>query len=155
MSYIIRGLSPEPFTHLFNQTSEILAAYGAVRKTADAAPGYPCRISLEDAALGEQVILLNHESHTARTPYRSAYAIYIRENQTEAAVYEDALPPVFLNRPIALRMFNAGGMLVGATIAQGDALEAAILQALARDDVDYIHAHNAAHGCFAAEIRRS
>ena len=81
MSYIIRGLSPEPFTHLFNQTSEILAAYGAVRKTADAAPGYPCRISLEDAALGEQVILLNHESHTARTPYRSAYAIYIRTSQ--------------------------------------------------------------------------
>ena len=155
MTYIIQGLSAEPFAHLYNQTDEALAAYGAVRKTADAAPGYPCRISLQDAAIGETVILLNHESHAARSPYRSAYAIFVRENQTEAAVFEDALPPVFLNRPIALRMFNADGMLVGATIAQGDVLEPAIIDALARTDVEYIHAHNAAHGCFAAEIRRS
>lgn len=154
MPYIIQGLSPEPFTHLFNQTSEALAACGAVRKTVDAQPGYPCRISLEDAAVGESVILLNHESHASQTPYRSAYAIFVRENQTEPAVYEDKLPPVFLNRPIALRMFNSEAMLVGATIAQADSLEPAIIQALARDDVDYIHAHNAAHGCFAAEIRR-
>lgn len=155
MTYIVQGLSPKPFSHLLNQSSESLAASGAVRQVVDAAPGYPCRISLEDAAVGESVILLNHESHATSTPFPSAYAIFIRENQTEAAVYEDTLPPVFVNRCIALRMFNSEAMLVGATISQGELLEPAIIQALAREHVEYIHAHNAAHGCFAAEIRRS
>lgn len=154
MSYVVLGLQPGRFAHFFNQTRQVLSAHGIIRKTVDAAPGYPCRVSLEDAPVGETVLLMNYESHAAETPYRSSYAIYVRENQSGSAVYEDTLPPVFANRPIALRQFNPEGMLVGATIAQGDRLEPAILQALERNDVAYIHAHNAAHGCFAAEIRR-
>ncbi|MCI4645105.1 MAG: DUF1203 domain-containing protein [Hyphomonadaceae bacterium] len=154
MSYIVTGLSPEPFKPLFGKSDAELAALGVLRKTADSFPGYPCRISLEDASIGETVLLLNHASHAVETPYRSSYAIFVRENQAASARYVDELPPVFHGRPIALRFFDEDGMLQGASMERGGALEAEILSALARPDVAYIHAHNAIHGCFAAKIRR-
>jgi hypothetical protein len=144
MSYVITGLSPEPFRHLFGLSDEVLREQNIVRRTADAKPGYPCRITLEDAESGETLLLLNHQSHTAETPYASRYA----------RTFRDELPPVLVNRPIALRLFGADGMLVGADMGVNGELVAKIEAALARPDVAYIHAHNAMHGCFVAEIRR-
>ena len=72
MTYRISGLSPEQFAHLTGASDEVLAAGGAVRVTAGADKGWPCRISLEDAKAGESLILTNHVSHDVTTPYRSA-----------------------------------------------------------------------------------
>lgn len=154
MSFTITGLSPQDFSHLFGLPDEALRARNIVRRTADNKPGFPCRITLEDADPGETLLLLNHQSHAAETPYASRYAIYVRESAAAASTYTDELPPIFLNRPIALRLFNADGMLVGADMGVNGDVKAKIEQALARPDVDYIHAHNAMHGCFAAEVRR-
>ncbi len=154
MSFVITGLSPESFSHLFGIPDDVLSLRNIVRKTADSKPGYPCRVTLEDAEPGETVLLLNHESHSAPTPYASRYAIYVREGAAAANTFRDELPPVFLNRPIALRFFSAEGMLVGADMGMNVELKAKIEQALDRPDVAYIHAHNAMHGCFAAEIRK-
>lgn len=155
MSFVISGLDPRSFNGLFGADAKALAARGAVRRIADAKPGYPCRISLEDADPGDSLILLNFESHAVPTPYRSAYAIFINERAREAARFVGEIPPVMRARPIALRHFDAGGMLLGASLAlTGDAREA-ILVALDDERVAYIHAHNAAHGCFAARIDRA
>ncbi|MEQ9505476.1 MAG: DUF1203 domain-containing protein [Hyphomonas sp.] len=154
MSFVITGLSPDDFPHLFGLPDEELSLQNIVRQTADKKPGYPCRITLEDAAPGETVLLLNHQSHEAATPYASRYAIYVREGAGEAPTFRDELPPVFLNRPIALRLFDGSGMLVGADMGMNNELKAKIEAALARPDVAYIHAHNAMHGCFVAEIAR-
>lgn len=156
MSYVITGLSPEPFRPLFGLADADLAARGVIRKTVNARPGYPCRITLDDPAVGESVLLLNHASHDVATPYRSTYAIYVTEGAEQQAHYTDALPPVMRERPIALRLFDVDGMLVGADLGMGaDVLSDKITAALAREDVAYIHAHNAMHGCFAAEVRRA
>lgn len=155
MSFIVTGLDPKEFEPLFAQSDEALAARGVVRKTATRKPGFPCRVSLEDAEPGERVLLLNYENHKADTPYRSAYAIYVRENAKAAAPYVDDLPPVFKNRPIALRIFDAEGNLIGADMGVNDELPAKIEHAFADPAAAYIHAHNAMHGCFAAAIRRA
>ena len=55
MDYRITGLSPEPFRHLFGLPDDALAAHGAIRYIADAAPGFPDRIELRDAQPGERV----------------------------------------------------------------------------------------------------
>jgi len=155
MHFEIKGLDPAPFFSLYGLSDEALAARGARRVTADHAPGYPCRITLEDAPAGERLLLVHHVSHDVATPYRSAYAIYVREGAETAARYVDAIPPVMQARPIALRHFTAEGNLAGASLAQGEsALRDAIAAAFAREEIAYLHAHNAAHGCFAAEIRR-
>ncbi len=155
MSFMISGLPDQEFQNLFALSDEELKERGVVRKTADKKPGYPCRITLEDAEPGEQVLLFNYESHKADTPYRSSYAIYIREGATEQATYHDELPPVFKDRPIALRIFDEDGNLIGADLDLNGELEEIIDRTFENPKVSYIHAHNAMHGCFAAEIRRA
>ncbi len=154
MTYRISGLSPEPFAPLIGAGDDVLASHNAVRVTASADRGFPCRISLEDARAGETLILVNHVSHDVATPYRSSFAIYLREGARTPASYVDATPPVFEDRRIALRAFDAGGMLRGAALAFPGEADAKIRALFASDDIAYIHAHNAAHGCFAAKVER-
>lgn len=155
MSFIVVGLDPAAFEPLFSLDDAALAARGARRLTADAKPGFPCRVTLEDAEPGETVLLLHHESHSAPTPYRSAYAIYVRETANAAATYRDAAPPIFAGRAIALRVFDAGGDLIGADLALDGEARDLVLRAFEDPAAAYIHAHNAKAGCFAAEIRRA
>ncbi|GJL90410.1 DUF1203 domain-containing protein [Hyphococcus sp.] len=155
MSFMITGLPAEEFTSLFALSDAELEQRGVIRKTAVSKPGYPCRVTLEDAEPGETVLLLNYESHKVATPYRSSYAIYVREGANNTASYTDELPPVFLGRPIALRIFDANGLLIGADLALANDAEAKINHAFKNPAAAYLHAHNAAHGCFAAEIRRA
>ena len=155
MSYVVGGLSPESFVHLFGLSDEALSERGVIRVRADTKPGYPCRITLEDAEPGETLLLLNHMDHAVATPYRNAYAIYVRESAVMANRFEGSLPPVFANRPIALRGYDADGMLRGATLALAGDAAARIAELFARPEIAYIHAHNAAHGCFAARIDRA
>lgn len=155
MTYRISGLDPANFAALRGADETTLAAHNAVRVVAANKPGYPCRVTLEDAEPGESLILLNHVSHDVETPYRSAYAIYVREAAEQAASYVDELPPVFANRPLAFRAFDAGGMLRSAKLAAPGEAEAAIRSLFDEPDIAYIDAHNAAHGCFAARVERS
>ena len=154
MTYVIRGLDPAPFKALHALSDAELAERNIVRRRADSKPGFPCRVTLEDAEPGETLLLLNYEDHAVATPYRNAYAIYVREGAESAPELHDALPAVFANRPIAMRAFDAEGMLRSATLAlQGDA-DARIRDLFAMPEIAYINAHNAAHGCFAARIDR-
>ena len=155
MTYRIKGLERDDFATLLGLGDEALAARGAVRVTATADKGFPCRISLEDARAGETLILVNYTSHDVATPYRSAYAIYVRETAHAAASFEYATPPVFEGRPLGLRGFDADGMLRNAALALPGEADAKIRGLFADDAIAYIHAHNAAHGCFAARVERS
>ncbi len=154
MTYRIEGLRRADFAHLFALNDAELAAQNAVRVTANG-PGFPCRVSLEDAKAGEQLILLNYTSHDVATPYRSSYAIYVREDGNEIAPLIDDTPPVFEGRPLGLRAFDQDGMLRNAALALPGQADAKIRELFAGDNIAYIHAHNAAHGCFSARIDRS
>jgi Protein of unknown function (DUF1203) len=154
MTYRIEGLRRADFVPLFTMSDAELAARDAVRVTATG-HGFPCRVSLEDASVGEQLILLNYISHDVATPYRSAYAIYVREGAEDAPALIDTTPPVFEGRPLGLRGFGADGMLKNAALALPGQADAKIRELFADENIAYIHAHNAAHGCFSARIDRS
>jgi hypothetical protein len=155
MAYRIEGLAAERFAHLRGLPEEALAARGAIRVTADSERGFPCRVGLDFAAPGESVLLLNHVSMDAPTPYRTAYAIYVREQAGEAASFEDRLPPVLVGRMLSLRAFDEAGMLRQALLAQPGDAEARIAELLEDEDVASIHAHSPAYGCFLARIGRA
>ena len=155
MAYRIEGLVPAAFAALFAMSDDELAERNAKRVTATASRGFPCRVSLEDAREGEALILVHHVSHDVPTPYRSAYAIYVRESAETAAEYIDATPPVFEGRPLGLRGFDADGMLKAALLALPGEADAKIRELFANEEIATIHAHNAAHGCFAARIERN
>ena len=156
MTFAVKGLPIEEFADLFGLADHELAARGVIRKTANSKPGFPCRITLEDAEPGETLLLLNYESHKAATPYRSAYAIFVREKARAPRTFVDEIPPVMEHRPIALRIFDSDGMLIGADMGRNGAETKAKIETIFADpNAAYIHAHNAMHGCFAAEIRRA
>lgn len=154
MSYRISGLSPTEFLPLFALSDGELAQRQAVRVTASRYPGYPCRITLEDAPVGQELILVHHVSHDVATPYRSAYAIYVSKS-VAATEYRDVLPPVMRERPLGLRGFDADGMLRNARLAAPGEADTGIRDLFDDPAIAYIHAHNAAHGCFVARVDRA
>jgi hypothetical protein len=154
MAYRIEGLAPEAFESLFGMMDGELAARNAVRVIADSPSGYPCRVSLVDAAPGEELVLLNHVSHDVAGPFRTAYGIYVRRSAV-AAAFEDEAPPYLDRRTLGLRGFDEAGMLRGALLALPGEADARIKELFERPEVATIHAHNAAYGCFLARIERN
>lgn len=154
MSYRIAGLPRTAFAQYFGKTAEELAELGARRIVANADHGFPCRVTLEDARAGESLILVNFIHHDVAGPYRSAYAIYVRETGGDAFPWVDGLPPVFAGRTLSLRGFDDAGMLHAAVLSAPKDHDRAIRALFANPAVACIHAHNAAYGCFAAYIQR-
>jgi len=154
MDFRIRGLDPAPFARYFAMDDAELAHHRAVRCIADTKPGFPCRIALADADTGRAVILVNYEHLPVDSPYRASHAIYVSEAER---AFDDVgvLPPALRDRLLALRAFDAAGMMVDADIAEGRRIEPLIDRLLGRPDVAFLHAHFARRGCFAARIERA
>ena len=68
--FIIRGVEKSEFQYIDELTDEELINNGIVKLVADTTPGYPCRISLEDADIGETVYLFNYNHHVVNSPYQ-------------------------------------------------------------------------------------
>ena len=148
----IQGLPAEPFTHLFALSDEALKQRGAVRRIADGPR--PCRVSLTDAEPGDELILVNYEHHAVASPYRMRFAIYVRKGeQTFDAV--DEVPAQLRARTLAVRGFDAAGMMTGWELVEGASLEAVIEKLFADPRAAYLHVHFAAPGCYAARIERA
>ena len=155
MSFRILGLPVERFTHLFALSNAELAAQGAVRRTADGrTPGYPCRVSLTDSQPGDELILVNYEHHAVDSPYRMRFAIYVRKGE-ETFDKVDEVPQQLRVRSLAVRAFDADGMMIGWELTEGSDLERAIGKLFANPDAAYLHIHYAAPGCYAARVERT
>jgi hypothetical protein len=155
MDFRITGLSAEPFRPLFGLSDRQLAEHGARRYVAETKPGFPDRIELRDADPGERVILVNHTHQPADTPYRASHAIFVLEGAGETYDRVNEVPEVLRPRVISLRAFDAAHMIVEADLVKGEDIEASIGRLLGNTDVDYIHAHYATRGCYAARIARA
>jgi len=155
MSFRIKGVSPDPFQSLFGLSDAELARRGALRRIVDRNPGYPDRIELRDAEIGERVLLVNYTHLPVETPFRSSYAIYVREGAQTQYDRVNEVPEQFRSRVLSLRAFDKDDMLNQADIVEGGSVEGLIERLLSNPEIAYIHAHYAKHGCFAARIDRA
>jgi hypothetical protein len=155
MDFRIKGLSPEPFQPLFGLSDAELARQGALRLIVDRKPGYPDRVELRDPEIGESVLLLNYAHLPVDTPYRSSYAIYVREGARSRYDRVNEVPELFRSRILSLRAFDENDMLRDADVVEGAEVESLIERLLSSSDTAYIHAHYAKYGCFAARIDRA
>jgi len=155
MSFRIRGLSPAPFLPYFGLPETDLATLGIIRQVVDSQPGYPDRIELRDAAIGDTVLLLNHVCQSADTPYRASHAIFIREGAMQAYDAVDQVPDSLRIRLLSLRAYDDQGMMRDADVVEGMAIETVIARLFDDPAVSYIHVHNARRGCYAARIDRA
>jgi hypothetical protein len=151
MSFRLTGLSVDQFRPLFGLSDEALAARGVVRVAAD--DSAPCRVSLDDAAVGEPVLLIHYEHQPAPSLYRASGPIFVRESAGETMV-ADTVPDSFRKRTYSARAYAADGLMVDAEVGEGTDLEALIGQLFARPEVAYIHLHHARRGCFSCRVDR-
>jgi hypothetical protein len=154
MDFRIKGLDPAPFAPLFELSEAELAKHRALRKVSDHAPGFPCRVTLRDADPGETVLLLNYEHLPVDSPYRASHAIYVSEAK-RAFDEVNEVPPAFRERLLAIRAFDARGLMIDADIAEGRECVPLIERLLGLEDVAYLHAHYARRGCYAGRIERA
>ncbi len=154
MTFRIEGLNREQFSQYLGRTDDELAAMNARRVIATEDNAYPCRISLRDAKQGETLILLNYEHHAAATPYRSRHAIYINESSAETGVFVDEIPDQLARRLLAIRAYDAMGMMIDADVVEGSAARPVVERLLELEGAAYLHVHNARRGCYAARAER-
>jgi hypothetical protein len=155
MDFQVSGLPAAAFQPLFALTDAELAERGIVSRIVDEYPGFPCRVSLQDAEPGERVLLLNYQHLAVASPYRSSHAIYVREKAVDASPAVNEVPEVLRRRLLSLRAFDTSGMMCHADVIEGKAAVPVIERMLSDPKVAYLHVHNAKPGCFAARIDRA
>lgn len=155
MSFQIHALPATHFIPLFDMSDGELANIHASRMVVEAKPGYPCRISLADAEVGETVILVNFEHQSGESPYRSSHAIFVRDQAEQAFPAIGEVPEVLTTRLISIRAFDNKHYMIAADVVDGARLAETIPAMLDDPAVDYLHLHNAKRGCYAARVTRA
>ncbi len=155
MNFRITGLAPDPFRRFFGLPDAELAALGIKRYRVDSQPGFPDRIEMKDADIGQSVLLLNHVSQPAHSPYRACHGIFIREGATQAYDAVNQVPEVMRIRLLSLRAFSEEGMMLDGEVVEGQLVEPVIERMLADPAVGYLHVHNAKRGCYSGRIDRA
>jgi len=122
--------------------------------TVDAKPGFPCRVSLEDAEIGEQVILLPFLHHEVESPYRASGPIFVRENAKEAALSVGEVPELVSTRTMSVRAYDENSMMIDGTVVPGSEIKAHIEKLFADPKIAYLHLHNAGAGCYSCRVER-
>jgi Protein of unknown function (DUF1203) len=155
MSFQITALGHQRFARLFAMPDDELAANLATRMMATEKPGFPCRVSLADAEVGDEVMLVNYQHQEGASPYRAAHAIFVRKGVEQAHPARNEVPELLRTRMLSLRAFDSQAMIVGADLVDGKDLGPALDSLLADETADYVHIHYAKVGCYAARAERA
>lgn len=154
-SFQLVGLDPARFAPLWQLPDAQLAAIGAVRRTANEAPGFPCRVSLADAQEGDELLLLPFEHQPAASPYRASGPIFVRRDSSPAALAPGELTPYVTSRLMSVRSYDAQHLIVEAAVCEGADLRPEIERQFRDPRVAYLHLHNAKRGCYSCRVDRA
>lgn len=148
------AIAKEALAELFAMDDKQLASRGAKRMTVGQSPGTPCRVSLRDADVDEQVILAPFKHHDVATPYQASGPVFVREHAITADCAINEIPEMLHHRLLSVRAYDVEGMMLDAEVVAGNALRDAICRLFENDKVDILHIHNAAPGCFNCSVSR-
>lgn len=154
-SFQLVALQYDLFASLFDVADDELEAMGARRVVVDEKPGFPCRVSLEDAEIGETALLLPFMHHEVWSPYRASGPIFVRKGVRTAHPAAGEIPLMFRHRLLSVRAYDDASMMTGADVVEGVRLEESIAKFFSRDDVSYLHLHNAKPGCYNCRVVRA
>lgn len=147
-NFQIKALPHGKFSDLFSATQEELKNIGAIKMLVDANPGFPCRVSLEDASVGEEILLLPFQHHTTASPYKASGPIFVRKNVQEATLAINEVPTMLLHRLLSLRCYNRVGIMIDATVVKGVTVKESLQNIFEDSEITYVHIHNAKPGCY-------
>lgn len=154
-SFALRALRSELFAPLFDLDDVALGARNMERLLVEGAHSHPCRVSLADAAIGEQVLLLSHTHQPANSPYHASGPIFVRRGVAQAVCMPDTLPDALLRRLMSLRAYDAGDRIIAAEVRDGPEVAAWLHRTLDDANVAYVHVHFARYGCYFCRADRA
>ena len=153
-NFRIVGLPLTQFEPLFSLDDNDLAQKGARRLMVDAKPGFPCRVSMKDADIGERVILVPFMHHDVESPYRASGPIFVRETAKQIELAPGEIPEVVAGRVMSVRAYSDKGMMVNAAVTPGKELKSQIEKFFGDAEISYLHLHNAGAGCYSCRVER-
>jgi hypothetical protein len=148
-------LRADQFAALFNLSPEVLARLNMRRIVVDEKPGFPCRVSLADAEVGETVLATPFVHHDVASPYRASGPIFIREGVRAANPAKDEVPDMFRHRLLSIRAYDAAATMIDAEVVEGIGIDTCIRKMFANERIGYLHVHNARPGCFNCRVDRA
>lgn len=154
MDFRLSGISPEPFRHLFALDALALATLGVKRYVADDENGFPCRVSLAHADVGEEILLISYEHQPADSPYRASGPIFVRRAATQAFDRANEIPAPVRTRLLSVRAYDVCDQIIDADVVEGAQIESLIERFFRDERVTYLHVHYARRGCFACRVDR-
>jgi Protein of unknown function (DUF1203) len=154
-NFQIKALPYNEFENIFSASELELKNIGAIKMIVDEYPGFPCRTSLQDATIGEEVILLPYQHHKTDSPYKATGPIFIRKNAIEATLGVNEIPTMLLHRLLSLRCYNKEGIMINATVVEGEVLSETLQELFTDNEIAYVHIHNAKPGCFNCVAERA
>jgi hypothetical protein len=154
IDFIVRGLDDKTFAHLFDLDHAAQQAQGIRILTADNPTGFPCRVSLANAQVGDTVALLAHPYHEVPSPYRASGPIFVRRGATTAQLQPNEIPEVMRNRLLSFRAYDEDSLMVTCEVTPGAEAVEVIQRLFAEPGAKYIHVHNARPGCYSCQIDR-
>jgi hypothetical protein len=154
-SFQLIGISPKPFEPLFSLSDEQLASLGIQRVFARSKPGHPCRVSLVDADIGEELLLLSYEHQPAKSPYQASGPIYVRRGARQQILPIGTIPDYVSLRLMSVRAYDGAHMMIDANVCEGSMVAEEIQWHFSNPEVRYIHLHNAKRGCFSCLVQRA
>ncbi len=147
-SFQLIGLEPGQFEQLFDLPDSELNARNIRRVRADTDFGFPCRISLEDARCGDELLLLPFQHQPAASPYQASGPIFVRKGSQRRRLPPGHVPPYVSRRQISLRAYDADGFIIAADVVEGTDVAERLTALFADPSIRYVHLHNARRGCF-------
>ncbi|TWI69272.1 uncharacterized protein DUF1203 [Pseudoduganella lurida] len=154
MHFRLSGLSPHQFESFFGMSDAALAQLGVRRQVVDRSPGFPDRVTLQDVAVGQTVLLLNYVHQPAATPYRASHAIFVQEGAARRFEAIDEVPESLRIRLLSVRAYDTEGMLRDGDVVDGRHIESVITRMFQDAGIAYLHVHHARHGCYACRVDR-
>lgn len=142
------------YNHLFNLTEEELIAKGAVIMIVDKKPGFPCRITLKDAEIGEEIVLFPFQHHKTNSPYQSSGPVFMRKNAKKVELEINEIPEMLFKRLQSLRVYDKNGMMIDAKTLEGKEIRKEIESIFGNEKTSYIQIHNANPGCYNCQVNR-
>ena len=155
VDFQIVALPAETFSEMLALSNDELRARNGRRMVVDHKPGFPCRVSLEDAEIGEEVILVDYVHHDADSPYRSSGPIFVRAKAETAKPAVNEIPEMLQFRLLSVRAYSERGNMRDAGVVEGAELASQIRKFFGDERVAYLHVHNAGPGCFNCRVERA
>ena len=155
MNFKISGLPIVHFEALLHLDDDALQIRGARRLVVDVADAYPCRITLEDAAPGEEVLLLNYAHQRGPSPYAASGPIFIRRTAAATAAFLNQVPDQQQRRLLSVRAYDHRNWIIDAEVTPGSESVSVFERLFEYRAVTYLHVHNARYGCYACRVDRA